>query len=83
VRIVELPLEGARTGGYFGFCQTRSVLAELDRWIRRRPRAFSWTQWKHGPARYAELRRRGADPELAAASTASPERPWRLSASGA
>jgi RNA-directed DNA polymerase len=30
--------------GYFGFCQTPSVLRELDRWLRRRLRAIAWTQ---------------------------------------
>ena len=34
--------------GYFGFCQTPSVLRELDEWIRRRLRAIAWKQWKRG-----------------------------------
>ena len=29
-------------GGYFGFCQTRSVLQDLDSWIRRRLRCVIW-----------------------------------------
>ena len=29
---------------YFGFCQTPSVLAELDSWIRRRLRSVVWKQ---------------------------------------
>src|ERR1700676_360974 len=45
--------------GYFGFCETPWPLRELDRWIRRRLRAIVWKQWKHGRARFAELRRRG------------------------
>src|SRR5215211_4812763 len=45
--------------GYFGFCQTPSVLRALDEWTRRRLRAIAWKQWKRGPARFAELRRRG------------------------
>src|SRR6266498_3023294 len=45
--------------GYFGFCQTPSVLRTLDEWTRRRLRAIAWKQWKHGRARFAELRRRG------------------------
>src|SRR5512144_123633 len=32
--------------GYFGFCETPSVLRELDQWIRRRLRALVWKQWK-------------------------------------
>jgi RNA-directed DNA polymerase len=32
--------------GYFGYCQTPSVLEELDRWIRRRLRSVIWKQRK-------------------------------------
>ncbi len=42
--------------GYFGICQTPSVLRELDQWLRRRLRAIAWKQWKRGPAPFAELR---------------------------
>ena len=41
---------------YFGFCQTPSVLAEMDSWIRRRLRSVLWKQWKRGKRRFAELR---------------------------
>jgi RNA-directed DNA polymerase len=34
---------------YFGFCQTPSVLRELDQWTRRRLRAIAWKQWRNGP----------------------------------
>ena len=51
---------------YFGFCQTPSVLRGLDQWIRRRLRAVVWKQWKRGRTRFAELRRRGVGPALAA-----------------
>jgi RNA-directed DNA polymerase len=69
--------------GYFGFCQTPSVLRELDQWIRRRLRAIVWKQWKRGRTRYAELRRRGVGRDLAAQSAGSPHGPWRLSNSPA
>jgi RNA-directed DNA polymerase len=69
--------------GYFGFCQTPSVLHKLDQWIRRRLRAIVWKQWKHGRNRYAELRRRGVGRDLAAQSAGSPHGPWRLSHSPA
>jgi RNA-directed DNA polymerase len=65
--------------GYFGFCQTPSVLRRLDEWIRRRLRAVVWTQWKHGPARFDELRRRGVGRELALKAAGNPRGPWRLS----
>ena len=34
--------------GYFGYCQTPSVLRDLDSWIRRRLRCVAWKQWKRG-----------------------------------
>jgi RNA-directed DNA polymerase len=65
--------------GYFGFCETPSTLRELDQWTRRRLRALVWKQRKRGPARYAELRRRGVDPVEAAKTASSRGGPWRLS----
>jgi len=69
--------------GYFGFCQTPSVLRALDKWIRRRLRAVVWKQWKHGSARFAELRRRGVGRDLAAQTAGAPHGPWRLANSPA
>jgi RNA-directed DNA polymerase len=69
--------------GYFGFCQTPSVLRSLDRWIRRRLRAIAWRQWKRGRTRFAELRRRGVGKDLAARTAGSPHGPWRLANSPA
>jgi RNA-directed DNA polymerase len=69
--------------GYFGFCQTPSVLRSLDEWTRRRLRAIAWKQWKHGRTRFAELRRRGVGRDLAAQTAGSPHGPWRLSNSPA
>jgi RNA-directed DNA polymerase len=69
--------------GYFGFCQTPSVLRALDEWIRRRLRAIAWKQWKRGRTRYRELRRRGVGRDLAAQTAGSPRGPWRLAASPA
>jgi RNA-directed DNA polymerase len=69
--------------GYFGFCETPSVLLELDRWIRRRLRAIAWKQWKRGRTRFARLRRRGVGRDLAAKTAGSPHGPWRLSNSPA
>jgi RNA-directed DNA polymerase len=69
--------------GYFGFCQTPSVLRKLDESIRRRLRAIAWKQWKRGSARFAELRRRGVGRDLAAQAAGSPHGPWRLAQSPA
>jgi RNA-directed DNA polymerase len=69
--------------GYFGFCQTPSVLRTLDEWTRRRLRAIAWKQWKRGRTRFAELRRCGVGPGLAARTAGSPHGPWRLAQSRA
>ncbi len=69
--------------GYFGKCQTPSVLASLEEWVRRRLRSAIWKQWKRGPARYAELRKRGVGTVLAAQTAASAHGPWRLANSPA
>jgi RNA-directed DNA polymerase len=69
--------------GYFGFCQTPSVLRDLDSWIRRRLRCFQWKLWKRGKTRFAELRRRGVGKDLAAQTAGSPHGPWHLSRSPA
>ena len=69
--------------GYFGFCETPSVLRRLDRWVRRRLRAFVWRQWKRGRTRFAALRRLGVNRHLAAKTAGSAAGPWRLSNSPA
>jgi RNA-directed DNA polymerase len=69
--------------GYFGFCQTPSVLRNLESWIRRRLRCFIWKQWKRGRRRYAALRERGVRRDLAVQTAGSPHGPWRISRSPA
>jgi RNA-directed DNA polymerase len=69
--------------GYFGFCQTLSVLEDLDSWIRRRMRSVIWKQWKRGRRRFAGLKRRGVGTDLAAQTAGSPHGPWRIGRSPA
>jgi RNA-directed DNA polymerase len=69
--------------GYFGYCQTPSVLRHLDSWIRRRLRSVAWKQWKRGKRRFAELRARNVGKDLAAQTAGSPHGPWRISRSPA
>ncbi len=69
--------------GYFGFCETPSVLLRLERWVRRRLRSFVWRQWKRGRTRFAALRRLGINRHLAAKTAGSAHGPWRLSNSPA
>ena len=69
--------------GYFGFCETPSVLQRLDEWVRRRIRCFFWKQWKRGRTRFRELTARGVSRDLAAQTAGSPHGVWRLSCSPA
>ena len=69
--------------GYFGKCQTPSVLEGLERWARHRLRSVIWKQWKRGSVRFAELRKRGVGKDLAAQTAGSAHGPWRLANSPA
>ncbi len=69
--------------GYFGFCETPSILSTLDGWTRRRLRCFLWKQWRRGKIRFKELRNRGISVDLAAETVGSAHGPWRLSNSPA
>jgi RNA-directed DNA polymerase len=64
--------------GYFGFCQTPSVLRDVDSWIRRRLRAVAWKHWKRGTTRYAKLRHYGLTTDQAGMA-ACLKSPWRAS----
>ena len=69
--------------GYFGFCETPTVLRSLDQWIRRRLRAVVWRHWQRVRTRFAALRRLGVGTELAGKTAGSAHGPWRLSNSPA
>src|SRR5450755_2189975 len=69
--------------GYFGFCQTPSLLQRLDQWIRHRLRSMIWKQWKRGSTRYGKLRQLGVGKDLAAQTAGSPHGPWHLANSPA
>jgi RNA-directed DNA polymerase len=69
--------------GYFGDCQTPTVLQDLEAWLRRRLRSVVWKQWKRGRTRFRELRKRGVGKDLAAKTAGSPHGPWRLANSPA
>ncbi|NDJ15406.1 MAG: group II intron reverse transcriptase/maturase [Acidobacteriia bacterium] len=64
--------------GYFGKCQTPSVLEGLDQWIRRRLRSVIWRQWRLGSTKFAKLRQRGVSKDLAAQTAGSAHGPWRI-----
>jgi len=69
--------------GYFGDCQTPSVLRSLESWLRRRLRSVVWKQWKQGRTRFRELRKRGVSTDLAASTAGSAHGPWRIANSPA
>jgi RNA-directed DNA polymerase len=69
--------------GYFGNCETPSVLRSLEEWTRRRLRSAIWKQWKRGRTRFTELRKRGVGQDLAARAAGSAHGPWQLANSPA
>ncbi len=69
--------------GYFGFCQTPSVLRDFDSWIHRRLRSYAWKQWKTGKRRFKELRTLGIGKDLAAQTAGSRKGGWHNSRSPA
>ena len=69
--------------GYFGKCQTPSVLQKLEEWTRHRLRSAIWKQWKRGSVRFAELRKRDVGKDLAAQTAGSAHGPWRIANSPA
>jgi RNA-directed DNA polymerase len=69
--------------GYFGKCETPSVLEAPEGWVRRRLRSAIWKQWKRGSVRFANLRKRGVGQDLAAQTAGSAHGPWRLASSPA
>jgi RNA-directed DNA polymerase len=77
VREVSRYLQGWQ--GYFGFCQTPTVLDRFNKWIRRRIRSAACKQWRTGKTRYARLRQLGLTHDLAARTAGHQWGPWRLS----
>ena len=73
---LNLYLRGWR--GYFGQCQTPSVLAELDDWVRTRLRAWVWKGWENGRNRFRQLAKRGTKPALAGWLVRQRWGPWRM-----
>ncbi|HET7442466.1 MAG TPA: group II intron reverse transcriptase/maturase [Terriglobales bacterium] len=80
--VADLKLYLTGWGNYFGWCETPSVLRDLDGWVRRRLRCYCWSQWRHPHRRYAELRKRGVH-ERSPALRGSAAGPWRASSSQA
>jgi RNA-directed DNA polymerase len=77
VQELNLYLRGWR--GYFGFCETSSVLKDLDSWIRRRVRAYIWKQWRTFRKRRSGLLGHGVNRDAATKLAASRKGAWTLS----
>ena len=62
--------------GYFGICEKRSILKDLDGWIRRRVRCYIWQQWKTFSAKKRWLRKFGTSEQWAIVTAASSRGDW-------
>jgi RNA-directed DNA polymerase len=67
---------------YFRLAQTPKVMRELDEWLRHRLRAVQLKQWRRGPTIFRELRKLGADRDLAGRVAGNARRWWRNSRMG-
>jgi RNA-directed DNA polymerase len=77
IKILSKYLKGWRA--YYGFCETHSVLRNLDSWIRRRLRSVYWKQWKTYKRRKSELVKRGLSSDVAFLTAWIARGPWRMS----
>lgn len=69
-------------GGYFRPGLGATLAGTLDHWIRRRLRAYVWTQWKRPGTRVSNLMERGAARKWAVAVGNTRKGAWRLSKNG-
>ena len=59
------------------------MLQSLEEWTRRQLRSAIWKQWKRGTVRFAELRKRAVNKDLAAQTAGSAHGPHRIANSPA
>jgi len=69
-------------GGYFAPGLRETLAETLDHWIRRRLRAYVWTQWKLPRTRVSNLIERGVARHWATAVGNTRKGAWRLSKNG-
>ena len=66
--------------GYFGYCQTPTVLEKLEKWIRRKLRCIVWKRWKRSTTRFKRLRAMGLSITQAKEGAGNGSHgPWRMS----
>lgn len=68
---------------YFNLTEARSVLQDLDEWIRHRLRSYIWQQWLKMRTRYKMLIKFGVGHGLALNTASSGKGAWRISNSPA
>lgn len=68
--------------GYYGLGLSRTLAKELNHWIRRRLRAYVWTQWKLPRTRVRNLKARGVYHKWAMMVGNTRKGSWRLSRNG-
>lgn len=61
---------------YFKLTETRSVLQDLDGWVRRKLRCILWRQWKRPRTRHRNLMKAGLTPDRARRSASNGRGPW-------
>ena len=61
---------------YFQLTQSKTVLDDLDGWLRRRLRCLLWRQWKRPRTRARKLRALGLDAQRARLSSGNGHGPW-------
>ncbi len=62
--------------GYFRLAQNKTVLEDLDGWVRRRLRCLLWRQWKRSRTRKRKLLELGLDHERVWQSAWNGRGPW-------
>lgn len=66
--------------GYFGYCQTPTVLQREEKWIRRKLRCIVWKRWKRSSTRFKRLRAMGLNITQAREGDGNGSAgPWRMS----
>ena len=61
---------------YFRLTDSRTVLDDLDGWLRHRLRCLLWRQWKRGATRVRKLRALGLSADLARLGRGAGRGPW-------
>jgi RNA-directed DNA polymerase len=61
---------------YYRLCKVKTMVEELDSWLRRRLRLVIWRQWKHPRTRYKRLVAAGLDRDRAKLSAYNGRGPW-------